>query len=415
MPDEWNRLLTTMGGMFMFFSTTPKRICGLILIFLFFVNASVFSGDLLITRHFSGVWDQPEQESQGIILQIGEQDGDQKVGIAYWFTYGVDLQTTWYLGVGPVNGNEIDMKLYTAFNIEFMADNVEGNANVEEVGTLDLVFRNCNHGRAAFETPEDVIGSGEFPIKRINSIYRTRCSGGISDDTPSDRKPEQLEVRLHPVAEGGAGKGKAKFWERSDRSDFKVEGEGIPDKTYSLMVCAENRGDLVVVAGEGELAFRSPANDEKLELTFNPRDCRIDLLDGDSVVLTSGDAVLHEKEKGPKDKEDKEGTEIEIDLESTGVIERAKGEAEYDIYADESEFSIKIKQVPAGSYSVKVDGTQVGVIDVVEDDGDFEGKIKFTYPEKAKTLPLDFDPSGKRIEVLNTDDAVILNALFPEV
>jgi len=84
---------------------------------------------------------------------------------------------TWYFGVGPVNGNEINMRLYTAFNVAFMADNLEGNVNVELVGTLDLVFRNCNQGKAFYATESDIVGSGEFRIKRINSIYRSRCSG----------------------------------------------------------------------------------------------------------------------------------------------------------------------------------------------------------------------------------------------
>ena len=104
-----------------------KKVAWLSLFFMLLTSTSVFSSNLLITRHFSGVWDMPDHESQGIVLQIGEQEGDVKVGVAYWFTYGEDLQTTWFLGVGPVHGNEINMKLYTAFNVEFMGDNVEGD------------------------------------------------------------------------------------------------------------------------------------------------------------------------------------------------------------------------------------------------------------------------------------------------
>ncbi len=217
------------------------------------------------------------------------------------------------------------------------------------------------------------------------------------------------------AAEDAAGESKAKFRERSDRSDFKVEAEGIPDGSYALMVCEEMRGELIVTAGEGELAYRSPAHDSILELSFDPRGCKIELLNGEGVVLTSGDAVLSEKEKGKKDKEDKDGIKLEVDLDNTGILDGAKGEAEFEIYADESEFSVKIKQVPEGSYTVKVDGVDVGMIEVVEDDGDFEGRIKFTDPQRADTLLLDFDPRGKLIEILNTDDLVILNALFPEM
>lgn len=386
------------------------------IVFSLFFSLSALADDVVVTRYFSGAWDQPEQESQGLILHIAERPGDTKLGIAYWFTYGEDLQTSWYVARGPVNGNEINMRLFTAFDIAFMEDNVEGDANVVEVGTLDIVFRNCNHGRAYYDTPEDVIGAGDFPIERITRTYRTDCSGGISDDTPADSKPLQLEVGLYPPAEGVPGEGEAKFWERTDRSDFKVEAEGLDDGLYTLRVCAADVGELEVAGGEGELAFRSPENEDKLLLTFDPRDCLIELLDTVGVVLTSGDAVLAEKTSGPKDEPDGEdGTEIEVDLVSTGVIEGAKGEAEFEAWADETEFSVKIKDVPAGFYAVLVGGAEVGEIEVVEDDGDFEGKIKFTDPQNAETLELDFDPRGQLIEVLQADDQVVLDAMFPDV
>lgn len=290
------------------FSNTLKRVSRYSVIFALFISASALADKPLITSSFSGVWDQPEQESQGIILQIGEQGEDEKVGIAYWFTYGPDFQTSWYLGIGPVVGNEISMVLYTASDIGFMADNLEGNENVVPVGTLNLDFKNCNHGDAtyAFDAVEGVIDAGDFPIKRISSIYRQRCSGGISDDRPKGGKPMIMEVKLLPVAEDVSGSGKAKFWDREERMDFKVEVEDVQDGNYTVRICADNEDpkvvvmlfDMPVLAGEGELEFRSPESDDKLNLTFYPQGCKIEVLSGDSVVLTSGDAVLSEKDHG---------------------------------------------------------------------------------------------------------------------
>ena len=292
-------------------SRAINKFFGYSFIFSLFLSTSVFAGNPLITSSFSGIWDQPEQESQGIILQIGEQldeEGiEQKVGIAYWFTYGPDLLTTWYLGIGPVVGNTIDMTLYTASDIGFMADNLEGNEDVVPVGILDLEFHNCNKGVAtfAFDAVEDVVESGEFPIKRISSIYRQRCSGGISDDTPKHGKPLMMDVNLYPAEESGSGEGKAKFWERSDRSDFQVEVEGVADGDYDVRICADNENPvevmqfkMAVLNGEGELEFRSPEADDKLNLNFDPRNCKIELLDGEVIVLTSGDQVLTEKKTG---------------------------------------------------------------------------------------------------------------------
>lgn len=39
------------------------------------VAADVSAGDLLVTRRFTGLWDQVEQESQGISLQVVEHNG----------------------------------------------------------------------------------------------------------------------------------------------------------------------------------------------------------------------------------------------------------------------------------------------------------------------------------------------------
>jgi len=408
------------------YSIALKRVFESVLVFSFFISASVFAGDPLITASFSGIWDQPEQESQGIILQIGEQEDDEKIGIAYWFTYGPDLKTSWYLGVGPVVGNEIEMVLYTASDIGFMAENIEGNEEVQEVGFLNLVFKNCNHGTAtyAFDEVNDVIDEGEFPIKRISSIYRQRCSGGISDDTPSGGKPMQMDVSLMPATDDGSGEGKAKFWERTDRSDFMVEAEDIPDGSYTLKICGDNEDpdvqmfDMPVVNGEGKLEFRSPEIDAKLNLSFDPRGCKIEILEGDVVVLTSGENVLSEKQTGKPDKDKGEKITIEADLTSTGVVEGAKGEAEFEMEMDESEFSVKVKDVPVGFYSVEVAGVSKGEVEVVDDDGDFEGRVKFSDPQKAENLLLDFDPRGEIVEIRQTtgdEPEVILEVVpFPD-
>lgn len=409
------------------YSKALHRVFGFVLAFSFLISTSVFAGDPLITASFSGIWDQPEQESQGIILQIGEEGDDEKVGIAYWFTYGPDLKTSWYLGVGPVVGNEIEMVLYTASDIGFMAENLEGNEEVVPVGILDLVFKNCNHGTAtyAFDEVNEVVDAGEFPIKRISSIYRQRCSGGISDDTPSGGKPMQMDVKLMPAADDGSGEGKAKFWERTDRSDFKVEAEDIPDGTYTLKICADNEDpdvevqmfDMPVLNGEGELEFRSPEIDEKLNLNFDPRGCKIEILDGETVVLTSGENVLSVKTMGKPDKDMGMGTTIEVDLTSTGVVEGAKGEAEYEMKMGEIEFSVKVKDVPLGFYSVEVAGLSRGEVEVVDDDGDLEGRVKFSDPQKGENLFLNFEPRGEIVEIRQTtgdEPAVILEVLFPD-
>ncbi|MDX1460023.1 MAG: hypothetical protein R3348_03110 [Xanthomonadales bacterium] len=388
-----------------------RRALPALLTIAFCLPSMAWADHLVISRYFSGAWMQPDHESQGLVLHIAEGLEDSKVAVAHWFTFGIDLETAWYLAHGEVDGHEIHMTLFSASGIGFMETDLPGDELVEAVGTLSLSFDNCNQGTAFFDTPEEVIGSGEFRIRRLTSLYRSRCSGGISDDTPSDKRPEKLSVKLLPARDDVGGEGKAQFWERPDRSDFIVAVEGAPDGSYDLFVCGEDTDDdLLVVAGEGALQYRSPAIDAKLLLDFDPRECSIELHDEAGVALTSGDAVLAPHEKGPKEKDG--GVEIGVDLTNTGVIPDAEGEAEYEAYEDEAEFEVEIEGVPAGLYPLFVGGEDQGQIEVVEDDGKFKGKLKFSDPERVDTELLDFDPRGEIVEVLQ-GDAVILEALFP--
>ena len=388
----------------------------------FFMTLPASAAELVVTRYFSGLWDQPKQESQGIVLQIvnDEEDEQEKKAVAYWFTYGDNLDTAWYVGIGYVDGGNVIMTLYTADGLEFMEEAEPGNANVYEAGTLELSFKNCNHGVAAYDLGE-VLGSGEFEIKRLAGLYNSRCSGGISDDTPSGAKPVMLDVDLEPAREGITGKGKAKFWERVDRSDFHVSAEDIPDGTYQIMVCElpDSVGSLVVEGGEGAAQFRSPEAEGKELLSFDPRDCLIELHDETGAVLTSGEDVLAGKDNGNPGGNGSGKMEISVDLDNIGDFPDAEGEASYLEKNNSIEFEVWIKGLPEGSYPLRVDDTLRGqiIVAVDEDDDDdkLKGKLRFSDPQKDERELLDFDPRGKWVEVYDTGDVdVILETNFPE-
>jgi len=373
------------------------------------------AADPVVTRYFSGLWDQPKQESQGIMLQIIDQEEDGfKKAIAYWFTYGDNLHTAWYMAIGLVEGNQVVMKLYTAEGIEFMEEDAPGNEGVYSVGSLVLSFHNCNKGMASYDMVDN--GVGEFEIRKLAGLYNSRCSGGISDDTPSNAKPIQMEVGLEPAREGITGKGKAKFWERVDRSDFHVSAEDIPDMVYNIMICDPlvMVGTLTVAGGEGQTQFRSPEAAGKELLSFDPRSCVIELHDGAGTVLTSGEDLLAEKDKGNNGGGNGNGKmEIEVDLDNTGVYPEAKGEASYVEKNNSIEFEVEIKGVPMGTYPLWIDDTDRGEIYVAPDDDDdddkLKGKLRFSNPQKDDRELLDFDPRGMWIEVYD-DGTVIFDA-----
>lgn len=371
-----------------------------------------------VTRYFSGLWDQPKQESQGIMLQIIDQEEDgRKKAVAYWFTYGDNLDTAWFMAIGHVEGSRVVMNLYTAEGVAFMEDDAPGNESVYAVGTLNLEFKNCNRGTADYDLIED--GSGEFEIKRLAGLYNSRCSGGISDDTPSDAKPVKLTVDLNPAREGISGKGKARFWERVDRSDFHITAEEIPNGIYEILICnpLESVGTLEVQAGEGSTQFRSPAAAGKELLSFDPRDCVIELHDGGGAVLSSGENVLTDDrhDGGPAHGK----AEVSVPLDNTGVYDGATGSASYLEKNNSTEFEVEIKGVPEGDYPLRVAATLRGQITVAADEDDedetLKGKLRFSDPQKEGRTLLDFDPRGQWVEVYDVDDtSIIFDVFFPD-
>jgi hypothetical protein len=381
--------------------------------------------DIVVTRGFTGLWDQPEHESQGINLQIVGRAGGGKAGVAYWFTYGDDMRSAWFIGIGPVNGNRIEMVLYEASDIGFLQSAQPGNDRVQEIGTMVMEFSSCDDGLVNFDTNIPAIDSGAFPVERLSGLHNMRCSGGISDDTPADKMIEEQRIPLSPARAGITGSGHADFKERPDRTEFSVEAEDLADGSYRIFVGGVDRGELVVNLGVGETEYRSPAEPGKILLTFDPRGEEIAVHDNAGAVLTSGDAVIPGDDNGGGDGgnggDDGNGggnmdfgqVEIEVDLNNTGVYPAASGDARLRPREDRTDFSVEIEDVPVGAYGLRVGGVNVGTIQVVvRQDGSIEGELEFRNPvEPGKSL-LDFDPRGQQIDVLDGSD-VILETRFP--
>ena len=111
--------------------------------------------------------------------------------------------------------------------------------------------------------------------------------------------------------------------------------------------------------------------------------------------------------------DDGEFLEIGIDLENTGVLPGAKGDAEWEMNSERVKFSVEIEDIPVDSYALVVGGSEVGMINAIEmHDGDVYGRIKFMDPEAYGREHLDFDPRGQKVEVLQ-GGITILEVIFP--
>lgn len=411
---------------------------------------------MIVTRHFSGIWDQVDQEAQGLAIQVVEQFDDSRKSVAYWYTYGEDRKTAWFVGTGDLVDNRIELELFESDDVGFMQDDDPGSDSVESIGSMVIVFDSCDRGSVTFETSNDEVGSGSFRIERLLEIMNTHCTGGISDDMHIDGMFGQQYLALEPARDGIAGEGRAKYEDLPGHMEFEVKVENLPDGNYHLHVGMRNRGEFMVSQGRGEIKYASPTEDGHMPLNFDPRGQRIEVYDDEGAVLSSfdnrmeeddhdhhGDGYGHQDGGGhdydcdsdshhggmgggpgsgpgggmgggmPDCVEDGDYLEIEVNLENTGVLPGAEGEAEWEMNSSRVEFSVEVEDVPEGNYGLEVGGVDRGTIEAFRmRDGDVHGRITFRDPEVSGRELLDFDPRGQMIEVFQGEQ-VILTVHFP--
>ncbi len=406
-------------------------------------------GSFMVTRHFTGNWAQTDQESQGLSLDVIDQIDDSRRSVVYWYTYGQDRKTAWYLGIGDLIENRIEFVLYDSTDVGFMQDAQPGDDSVENIGTMTIVFDGCDSGLVTFETDHEEVGSGSFNISRVSEIMNTHCSGGISDDMHMGAMFGEQRMALTTAREGIAGSGYVRYEDYPGHMEFEVEVEGLPDGDYHLFVGMQDHGVLNILEGHGRLEFASPSEAGIMMMTFDPRGMQIEIRDDQGTVLSSFDNTFTQEDfgrngyghNGDEDHnydcqfgpgnghgmgpgmgnmrncvDQGEYIEIEMELVSTGVLSGAKGEAEWKMYTDRVEFSVEIEDVPVGSYPLRVGGVEVGTIEVFEmmmNFGGTYGRIVFRDPEAYGREHLDFESRGQKIEVFQGDNS-ILEVEFPE-
>jgi hypothetical protein len=409
---------------------------------------------VVITRNFTGHWDQPEQESQGIIFQVVQQPDGSKDGVVYWFTYNLEGEPLWLLGVGDVDRNALSVEMLQVSGPTFMQDASPGSRTLQSVGTMDLAFSDCNSGDVVFQ-PTEVVGTGgfnggisqngtmvasEFSVQRLTKVFNTSCSGGISDDTPAQTLPSIVAQFVANTGLDPDASVKIEFEEESDHSEFSVEIEDVPVGDYELYVDGELRAIITVVddgAGgtEGEVEFRSPLDDDdELLLDFDPRDKLIEitmdgqvyfsgLFDGTSTPDDDGDDDAGDDDRNNDDGSNEDPSsvgapefgdmETKIELSNTGVNSAISGDAELKQDPDKVEFEVEIEDTAPGIYELWLGGDFLADIEVIDFGFETEGEVEFRFPQENDHLLLNFDPRGQLIEIIKDGD-VLLNGMFPQ-
>ena len=356
---------------------------------------------LSITRGFSGLWLDQARPTRGFSADV-VQTANGKELHAFWIGIDAAGRPQWLRAKGPVRGNRAVLDAKVA-------------GSTLPWGKLTVSFSDCTKGTIALAPLDTRQPQGQATIVRAAPANPGTCTGGISDDrvvSNDDRIVEFLEntgvVRI--------ASGKARFEERSDRTDFKVEAEDLPLGDYALRVGGVERATLelrtAATGTEGEVEFRSPVEPGKILLDFDPRGALVEVVQGDTVFLRTkfgegGGA-------GNDDPGDVPGGsvgfyEMRVETANDGPELHAKLEDR----PNRADFSVELEDVPAGSYALDVGGVERGTIEVVAVARGTEGEIEFRDPPEPGHFLLDFDPRGQMVQV-RRGGAVVISGLFPD-
>ena len=398
-------------------------------------------GNMIVTRNFTGIWDQVDHESQGIALQVVDQLDDSRRAVGYWYTYGADRKTAWFMGIGELVDDRIEFELFDSTDVGFLQGDEPGDESVHRIGTMTIDFDSCEMATVSYDTAHEEVGSGSFEIERILEIMNTHCTGGISDDMHADGWFGEQRIELSSAREGLNGSGYARYEDYPAHMEFEIELEDMPDGMYRLYVGGKDRGEVEVMEGRGVIRFASPSEDGRWLLNFDPRGVQIEVHDSQGVVLSTFERRFERDDHqhqggghgggshddhaydcdsghmggGMRDcVDDGDFVEVEAELVNTGVFADAKGEAEWDMTSVRVRFSVEIENVPAGYYPLHVGGNEVGIIEAFEMHyGGVYGRITFRDPAISGREHLDFEPRGQAIKVMQ-GEVVILEVDFPQ-
>ena len=191
---------------------------------------------------------------------------------------------------------------------------------------------------------------------------------------------------------------------KSKKSSFAVAAVKLaPSQSYRLVIDGRVVGEAVSSkAGAWGLKFEAPDKKKTLRLDFDPRGAVVEVRNaGEGVVLEGVFSGAGEKQKS--------NVSESVELEPAEAGSTLKASARYAL-SSSGIAQFKVSLAKLGStlpVDLRLDGQPIAQNLAVERNGSL--KVTFRSPAKENTLPLDFDPRGGLLDVIQ-DGVVIATA-----
>ncbi|MGV6851961.1 MAG: hypothetical protein ACWA5R_07265 [bacterium] len=381
--------------------------------------ASQSASAISITSSFTGAWYDPASSGQGFSIEVVDTDSGKTL-VIYWYTFDTDGTPLWLLGQSAVKDeSSVDVDLYQVSGGAFGAGFDPQNISSEFWGSINIDFTSCSAGEINFSAQKERFGTGRIPLERITNVFADKCSGGISDDVTQGGTPIEIINYLNNIAAQNGASTKTDFEQRSDRTEFTLTLRDLPLGNYEVWVNEVQRGTVAVestpIGNEGRIRYRSPQEEGKELLDFDPRNKQVDIRQGGAVLLSSTLPVEdNTPDIIPTDTPEFGNAEYEYLLNNVQAPASSHAEGYFEQRPDRVDFKVEVDDVALGTYEVFVGGVSRGSITPTSFNGENEGHIEFRYPIESGKELLDFDPRGKALRI-ELNGVIFFDGTFPTV
>jgi len=115
----------------------------------------------------SGTYYDPARSGEGFQVQQFRGAGNGWLSAVTWFTFDNDRRPMWLLGVGNVDGDQLDIELLRPTGTQFGDDFSASEVMRTPWGHARLVFEGCDRARLSWQALDPAYGSGVLDAQRL--------------------------------------------------------------------------------------------------------------------------------------------------------------------------------------------------------------------------------------------------------
>lgn len=125
--------------------------------------------DFEISDNVSGIWYKSDQSGHGLQIEVINLNGIKAV-LAAWYVYS-EGEPIWLIGVGEINGNEVDIDLNITSNTGFPVADFDASDIIQSPwGSIKLVFDTDQTGQLIWSSILPEFNNGSMAVERLTQI-----------------------------------------------------------------------------------------------------------------------------------------------------------------------------------------------------------------------------------------------------